>query len=261
MFGRISLTTLVDPDTDEELLVYDRIVTRDNGARVTKIENAYVKEYNAVETEEEKQAITDKYLALGFEINEHGHLCVKLRSPLTCELEQGICSKCYGIDLSTSKLVEVGVAVGIIAAQSIGEPGTQLTMRTFHTGGVAGSVTVARTNQYKTGRFIRQFMEDFAVATDTDMKQFDPTKLLESQETALKTVFGAAPVITEDETAVKKKTARQTKAEQKKLEKVDSESKKLWERSRKTFFYAWTGESSGIVRVEEIFEARRQPSW
>jgi len=259
MFGRVSLTNLVDPDTNEDLLVYDKIVTRDNASRVTKIENRYVQELTAAETDEAKQAITDRYLALGFEVNEHGHLCVKLRSPLTCELEQGICSKCYGIDLSTSKLVEVGVAVGIIAAQSIGEPGTQLTMRTFHTGGVAGSVTVARTNQYKTGRFIRQFMEDFAVATDTDMKQFDPTKLLESQETALKTVFGSSPMTAEEEAPVKKKTARQTKAEQKKLEKVDSESKKLWERSRKTFFYAWTGESSGIVRVEEIFEARRQP--
>ena len=62
---------------------------------------------------------------------------VKLRSVLTCESRQGVCAKCYGEDLATRKLVEIGVAVGIIAAQSIGEPGTQLTMRTFHTGGVA----------------------------------------------------------------------------------------------------------------------------
>ena len=54
-------------------------------------------------------------------------------------------------------------------------------------------------------------------------------------------------------------TARTTKAAEKAAEKLDSESRKLWERSRKTFFYSWTGESSGIVRVEEIFEARRQP--
>ena len=63
---------------------------------------------------------------------------VGIRSPLTCELRQGICSKCYGRDLAVGRLVEQGTAVGIIAAQSIGEPGTQLTMRTFHTGGVAG---------------------------------------------------------------------------------------------------------------------------
>jgi len=63
---------------------------------------------------------------------------VVIRSPLTCALRYGICAKCYGIDLATHRPVEVGAAVGIMAAQSIGEPGTQLTMRTFHYGGVAG---------------------------------------------------------------------------------------------------------------------------
>ncbi|MFZ5820443.1 MAG: DNA-directed RNA polymerase subunit beta' [Chloroflexota bacterium] len=62
---------------------------------------------------------------------------VKVRSPLTCELTHGICSKCYGIDLGRGDMVTLGSAVGIVAAQSIGEPGTQLTLRTFHTGGVA----------------------------------------------------------------------------------------------------------------------------
>ncbi len=63
---------------------------------------------------------------------------VKVRSVLTCESKVGTCAKCYGRSLATGKLVDIGEAVGIIAAQSIGEPGTQLTMRTFHTGGVAG---------------------------------------------------------------------------------------------------------------------------
>jgi DNA-directed RNA polymerase subunit beta' len=258
MFGRISLTSLIDPDTGEQIVGVDEMISRDKAKRVTEIETRFVKEYEAAENDAQRQEIADKYATLGFTQNEHGQPCVLIRSPLTCELEQGICAKCYGYDLSASKLVEVGVAVGIIAAQSIGEPGTQLTMRTFHTGGVAGSATVARTNQYKTGRFIRQFMEDFATATDTDLKQFDPTKLLESQEAAVKAIFEHMPLVIEEEGA-KKKTTRQTKAAAKALEKVDSESKKLWERSRKTFFYAWTGESSGIVRVEEIFEARRQP--
>jgi DNA-directed RNA polymerase subunit beta' len=62
-----------------------------------------------------------------------------IRSLLTCRADRGVCQKCYGYDLSYNKLVAQGVAVGIIAAQSIGEPGTQLTMRTFHTGGVAGA--------------------------------------------------------------------------------------------------------------------------
>ena len=62
---------------------------------------------------------------------------IRVRSPMTCETPRGICALCYGMDMSTGRLVEEGMAVGIIAAQSIGEPGTQLTMRTFHTGGVA----------------------------------------------------------------------------------------------------------------------------
>ncbi|KPL82777.1 DNA-directed RNA polymerase subunit beta' [Thermanaerothrix daxensis] len=68
---------------------------------------------------------------------------VKVRSPLTCELVHGVCAHCYGMDLGRGKMVELGAAVGIVAAQSIGEPGTQLTLRTFHTGGVAagGDIT------------------------------------------------------------------------------------------------------------------------
>jgi len=71
-------------------------------------------------------------------IVEAGIKAVLIRSPLTCRLRHGICAKCYGRDLATHRSVEVGTAVGIVAAQSIGEPGTQLTMRTFHYGGVAG---------------------------------------------------------------------------------------------------------------------------
>jgi len=63
---------------------------------------------------------------------------VRVRSPLTCDTRGGVCQACYGLSLATGRLVETGEAVGIMAAQSIGEPGTQLTMRTFHTGGVAG---------------------------------------------------------------------------------------------------------------------------
>ena len=67
---------------------------------------------------------------------------VSIRSPLTCKLEKGVCKKCYGLDLSNHKEILKGEAVGVIAAQSIGEPGTQLTMRTFHTGGVATAASV-----------------------------------------------------------------------------------------------------------------------
>jgi len=71
------------------------------------------------------------------EIESLGVESVTVRSPLVCDSGQGVCALCYGMDMSTSRMVEQGLAVGIIAAQSIGEPGTQLTMRTFHTGGVA----------------------------------------------------------------------------------------------------------------------------
>ena len=64
---------------------------------------------------------------------------VVVRSPLTCEAKRGMCRLCYGLSLATMSPVTLGEAVGIIAAQSIGEPGTQLTMRTFHTGGIAGA--------------------------------------------------------------------------------------------------------------------------
>ncbi len=66
---------------------------------------------------------------------------IEVRSPLTCEAEKGICAKCYGRNLATGKMTQRGEAVGVIAAQSIGEPGTQLTLRTFHVGGVAGGAT------------------------------------------------------------------------------------------------------------------------
>ncbi|MEC8367058.1 MAG: DNA-directed RNA polymerase subunit beta' [Bacteroidota bacterium] len=66
---------------------------------------------------------------------------VEVRSPLTCEASRGICSKCYGRNLASGKMVQIGEAVGVTAAQSIGEPGTQLTLRTFHVGGIAGNIS------------------------------------------------------------------------------------------------------------------------
>ncbi len=72
------------------------------------------------------------------EIIEAGIEKIRIRSPITCKSVRGICQKCYGWDLGSNQLIKLGEAVGVVAAQAIGEPGTQLTMRTFHTGGVAG---------------------------------------------------------------------------------------------------------------------------
>ena len=78
-------------------------------------------------------------------IDDSGIETVEIRSVLTCESKRGVCVKCYGVNLATGQVAQKGDAVGIIAAQSIGEPGTQLTLRTFHVGGVAGSASVEST--------------------------------------------------------------------------------------------------------------------
>ncbi|NLJ58134.1 MAG: DNA-directed RNA polymerase subunit beta' [Tissierellia bacterium] len=81
---------------------------------------------------------------MAYKIQSAGIKKVKVRSVLTCKTVHGVCAKCYGTNLATGQLVNVGAAVGIIAAQSIGEPGTQLTMRTFHTGGIAAAADITQ---------------------------------------------------------------------------------------------------------------------
>lgn len=81
---------------------------------------------------------------LAAKIVEAGIKNVTIRSVLTCEESRGVCKKCYGVDLATGEVVKYGEPVGVIAAQSIGEPGTQLTMRNFHTGGVAGDADITQ---------------------------------------------------------------------------------------------------------------------
>ena len=80
---------------------------------------------------------------------------VKVRTPLTCDTRYGLCAKCYGRDLGRGHLVNVGEAVGVIAAQSIGEPGTQLTMRTFHIGGAASRTAAASQVEAKSAGTVR----------------------------------------------------------------------------------------------------------
>jgi DNA-directed RNA polymerase subunit beta' len=83
----------------------------------------------------ERNDLVDEDLATA--VQDAGIESVRIRSVLTCEWKRGVCIRCYGRNLATGRLVELGEAVGVIAAQSIGEPGTQLTMRTFHIGGTA----------------------------------------------------------------------------------------------------------------------------
>jgi DNA-directed RNA polymerase subunit beta' len=102
---------------------------------------------------------------------------VRVRSPLTCDSPFGICAKCYGWDMSTSQLVEEGVAVGIIAAQSIGEPGTQLTLRTFHTGGVASRAILER-EQKATQAGKVQYRDINAVSFKSTVDETTTTKIV-----------------------------------------------------------------------------------
>jgi DNA-directed RNA polymerase subunit beta' len=101
------------------------------------IRNPITDEMIVRENEVINQTAAAKIEALGLD-------AIRIRSPLTCDSPFGVCAKCYGWDMSTGQLVEEGSAVGIVAAQSIGEPGTQLTLRTFHTGGVASRAILER---------------------------------------------------------------------------------------------------------------------
>ena len=107
----------------------DRIIGRVSLEKIKDYEGHVIVEINEEITED-----------LAGSIQSAGIERVKIRSVLTCESRRGVCVRCYGRNLATGKLVEIGEAVGVIAAQSIGEPGTQLTMRTFHIGGTASRV-------------------------------------------------------------------------------------------------------------------------
>jgi DNA-directed RNA polymerase subunit beta' len=140
-------------DVAQDVVVREKDCGDNSGKLVTKSESEAMGEKlshrvlgrtvigDIVEPGVERVILADGELiteAMGREIERLDPEQLQVRSVLRCKLAKGICQKCYGYDLGRNKLVETGVAVGIIAAQSIGEPGTQLTMRTFHTGGVAG---------------------------------------------------------------------------------------------------------------------------
>ncbi|MHC4572890.1 MAG: DNA-directed RNA polymerase subunit beta' [Planctomycetota bacterium] len=110
IIGRTARDNIRNPISDEMIVRENEVITREAAAKIE---------------------------ALGLD-------AIRVRSPLTCDSAFGVCAKCYGWDMSTGNLVEEGGAVGIVAAQSIGEPGTQLTLRTFHTGGVASRAILER---------------------------------------------------------------------------------------------------------------------
>ena len=139
LYGRIAATeSVVDPETGEILTEVNTEISDDVASRLDEIDTQ-----RRLRNEQRRlqREVGDANVS-----EDEPPISVALRSPLTCELKLGICAMCYGRDLATNRPVEVGTAAGIIAAQSIGEPGTQLTMRTFHTGGIAGDYITQATD-------------------------------------------------------------------------------------------------------------------
>jgi DNA-directed RNA polymerase subunit beta' len=110
---------------------------------------------------------------------------IEVRSALTCEAEKGICAKCYGRNLSTNKMVQRGEAVGVVAAQSIGEPGTQLTLRTFHVGGIAGNISEDNKLEVKFAGIAE--IEDMRTVTSED-SEGKPASIVISRTSEIKVV-------------------------------------------------------------------------
>jgi DNA-directed RNA polymerase subunit beta' len=121
ILGRVCIGDVVNPDTQETIIVDGTMLTEDD---VELIDSLGIDE-------------------------------VKVRTPLSCATRFGLCAKCYGRDLGRGTMVNSGEAVGVIAAQSIGEPGTQLTMRTFHIGGAASRAAVANNVEAKSNGILR----------------------------------------------------------------------------------------------------------
>lgn len=150
ILGRIALYEIYYPNKNEEIVSADEMIDEECAYLISKI---------GIET-------------------------VYVRSPLTCESKSGICSKCYGRNLSTGKLVQKGEAVGVIAAQSIGEPGTQLTLRTFHVGGTAGNIAEASSQIIARFDGIIELEDLRSVYTENEMGK--PVEVVVSRYTEMK---------------------------------------------------------------------------
>jgi len=160
-YGRVAAQPIVDPASGEVLVEADQWITHDIAAHLEQVECEL-----SLRGPAQRERLIGTKSVVEVTDPKSGHVLVKpdetitphlletlreakiktvrvrprivIRSPMTCETVGGVCQLCYGFDMSNHRPVELGTAVGVIAAQSVGEPGTQLTMRTFHTGGVAG---------------------------------------------------------------------------------------------------------------------------
>ena len=213
IIGRVARDTIRHPVTDEIIIRENQLITRDIARKL--------------------EAKTD---AGGMGLDR-----IRVRSPLTCEASRGVCTLCYGADLSSGRFVEKGLAVGIIAAQSIGEPGTQLTMRTFHTGGVASRAVVEHqiTNSYAG---VVRFAKLNAVEMQVDgkaihrvLKRNGELVIVDDKDRELerfKIPYGAAVLVADGEKVKRRKLLVE------------------WD----PHFTPMLAEATGFVRLEEVIE-------
>jgi DNA-directed RNA polymerase subunit beta' len=214
---------LRDPITGEELLKPYNMLTQEVMDRLHA----------------RRDAIRDLWLQAGYEWVEHDRVGVPIRSPLTCNTRQGVCARCYGLDMGTLRPVELGTAVGIIAAESIGEPGTQLTMRVFHTGGVAGAGQQIAGFKVGAGRALTatELEERGTVQEAIDLSKDQKMVLL---KVAANQLGKPVPVLaTEEPSEGEEKPEKRTRDSLRRLAKLQEPP------------------NSGINRVEELFEARK----
>ncbi|MEI6511828.1 MAG: DNA-directed RNA polymerase subunit beta', partial [bacterium] len=258
--GRTSLNEVRDPSNNEVILNIDDIISDEQAKRVTLVDNVFAKEFEAVKGKG-REAIKEfgrKYEEFGFVFDEHDALAVAIRSTLTCELQQGVCALCYGRDMATGRKVEIGMAVGIVAAQSIGEPGTQLTMRTFHTGGVAAATTLVGVKDVKrqTGAALREIMSD----QDRGLLQFTGEEMLdlrtEQQRIVREITQGTTSAEFAEELANQKPAPKASTSGKTAEKESEDRSKKIMRSWMQKLVKLLESEIGGILRVEELFEAR-----
>jgi DNA-directed RNA polymerase subunit beta' len=212
LFSRTAATDIKDPNSGNVLCERNTIITRE---LAKKISDAGIKE-------------------------------VKVRSPLTCDSNRGVCAKCYGTSLATNKPVPVGEAIGIIAAQSIGEPGTQLTMRTFHTGGAvagAGSRKAVKTTEGGTLSYDESLTRETRTKYGETVQQALRELTLQVGKTKYPVPIGAL---------VKLRTGASVKPDQVLAEYIDSSSKLLTEKAFKDILSAVSGQV--VFREFEVDE-------
>jgi DNA-directed RNA polymerase subunit beta' len=214
---------LRDPITGEPLLEPYDVITQEAIGRL----------------QARRDAIRDLWIEAGYEWVEHDRVGVPIRSPLTCNTRQGVCAKCYGLDMGTLRPIELGTAVGIIAAESIGEPGTQLTMRVFHTGGVAGAGQQIAGFKIGGARALAatELEERGAIQEAIDLSKDQKHVLF---KVAANLLGKPVPLLTADETSEgEEKLEKRTRDSLRRLAKLQEPP------------------NTGINRVEELFEARK----